>query len=577
MKRKVSYLALFTAFVLFINSAVIQKPDRETQSSPNVLLSDSSSLRSHDIHPEFYFSELYLRQLEMLFVSSGRLTASVYPNISISRDSFPQNEPSVKISRKNSNIILAAWRDFRTGVDPAVRRIGYSRSTDGGITWDNSRLLPVHDAMHPRASDPAVCTDTAGNFYISTISLNNSNLDGIVVVYKSTNQGLSFDYSFNIAPHIDTMQFDDKEYITCDLVPGSPYRNNIYVAWAGYDSLTVCRSTDGGLSWSDRIHHQQNGGGTGLIPVVGAEGEVYIIWMGSTFDLGPGIYFNKSTNGGLNFSSDILVDSIFTTSFLRLPSMAVDISNRQRHGYIYAVWSNANGTSYEDVFFKFSSDRGSTWSARKRINNDSLGNGKSQYWPWISVNELGNIFIIYFDNRNTQPQMVEAYFAYSTNGGESFINEVLSTQQFSVNGPNFNVRFGDYIGIDSWSGKIVPVWTDQRAGAYNQEIYTAVIVDSLIGIKPIAGVIPQEFRLHQNYPNPFNPATTIKFEIPKQTTVSLKIFDVLGREVITLINAPLRAGAYAETWNAEGFSSGVYFYRLETQDFTDTKKMILIK
>ncbi len=486
----------------------------------------------------------------------------------------------LRLAEKILTLLLPHGVISEPGVNPAVRRIGYSRSTDGGITWDISRLLPPHDAMHPRASDPAVCTDTAGNFYISTISLNNSNWDGIPVVYKSTNHGLSFDYSVSIAPHTDTTQFDDKEYITCDLVPGSPYRNNIYVAWAGYDSLTVCRSTDAGLSWSPRIHHQQNGGGTGLIPVVGADGEVYIIWMGRTFDLGPGIYFYKSTNGGLNFSTDILVDSIVSSSFMRFPSMAADISGGARHGYIYAVWSNVNLSSAgdEDVFFKFSSDRGSTWSMRKRVNDDSPGNGKRQYWPWISVNELGNIFIIYFDTRHTPlPEIVEAYFAYSTNGGASFINGVLSTEQFSVVCPYSDVRFGDYIGIDSWGGKIVPVWTDQRAGGYNQEIYTAVIVDSLIGIKPIADVIPQEFRLHQNYPNPFNPTTTIKFEIPEQTAASLKIFDILGREVVTLINAPLRAGIYSETWNAEGLSSGVYFYRLETPDFTDTKKMILIK
>jgi hypothetical protein len=581
--HKFLILAVLPVLVFFFSSAFIQKQDGVVQSSSNVTaFSDSSSLKSHDIHPELFYDESFLNRYKLPFTASFKLTNSVYPNINISRDTFPQNEPSVKISRKNLNIVVAAWRDFRTGVDPAIRRIGYSRSTDGGITWDNSRLLPAHDPMHPRASDPAVCTDTAGNFYISTISLNNSNWDGIPVVYKSTNQGVSFDQSFNIAPHTDTSLFDDKEYITCDLVPGSPYSNNIYVAWAGYDSLTVCRSTNGGMNWSDRIHLSYLRGGTGLVPAVGADGEVYIIWMGGSTSVGsgPGIYFNKSTNGGLNFSFAEIIDTISHISLQRLPSMAVDISNGPRRGFVYAVWSNdvpPNSTD-EDIFFKFSSDLGSTWSARKRVNDDPPGNGKWQYWPWISVNELGNIFIIYFDTRNTSSsQIVEAYLAYSTNGGETFVNEVLSTQQFSTNGPNFNVRFGDYIGIDSWGGKTVPVWTDQRAGEYNQEIYTAVIVDSLIGIKPAASSVPDEFKLYQNYPNPFNPSTTIKFEIPKQENVILKVFDILGREVQTMLNEQLKAGTYEVKWDAGSYSSGIYFYKLEVPGFTETRKMIFIK
>jgi subtilisin-like proprotein convertase family protein len=89
--------------------------------------------------------------------------------------------------------------------------------------------------------------------------------------------------------------------------------------------------------------------------------------------------------------------------------------------------------------------------------------------------------------------------------------------------------------------------------------------------------IIQDFELHQNYPNPFNPSTTIKWQMPESGNVTLKIYDVLGREVITLVNEELSAGKHDVTFDASQFSSGVYFYQLKAGDFIEIKKMILIK
>ncbi|MCX6165153.1 MAG: T9SS type A sorting domain-containing protein, partial [Ignavibacteriae bacterium] len=79
------------------------------------------------------------------------------------------------------------------------------------------------------------------------------------------------------------------------------------------------------------------------------------------------------------------------------------------------------------------------------------------------------------------------------------------------------------------------------------------------------------------YPNPFNPVTKIKFDLPKISDVIVKIYDVTGREIAKLINSKLQAGKYELTWNASQFSSGLYFIRIETNTFSDTKKMVLIK
>jgi hypothetical protein len=88
---------------------------------------------------------------------------------------------------------------------------------------------------------------------------------------------------------------------------------------------------------------------------------------------------------------------------------------------------------------------------------------------------------------------------------------------------------------------------------------------------------PLNYALHQNYPNPFNPVTTIKYQMPDAGIVTLKIFDVLGREVATLVDEQKQPGKYDVQWNASSNSSGLYFYRIQTEKFVETKKMILLK
>ena len=90
-------------------------------------------------------------------------------------------------------------------------------------------------------------------------------------------------------------------------------------------------------------------------------------------------------------------------------------------------------------------------------------------------------------------------------------------------------------------------------------------------------IIILDFSLHQNYPNPFNPTTTIKYSIPKLSFVTIKIYDVLGSEVATLVNEEKPVGTYELNWNAANLPSGVYFYRLQAGSFMQTRKMILLK
>ena len=98
-----------------------------------------------------------------------------------------------------------------------------------------------------------------------------------------------------------------------------------------------------------------------------------------------------------------------------------------------------------------------------------------------------------------------------------------------------------------------------------------------IGIQKIGKDVPEKYNLSQNYPNPFNPATVFNYQLTKTTNVRLIIYDMLGREVTRLVDEKQDAGTYKAEWDASRYNSGTYFYKLQTPEFSETKKMVLVK
>ena len=121
------------------------------------------------------------------------------------------------------------------------------------------------------------------------------------------------------------------------------------------------------------------------------------------------------------------------------------------------------------------------------------------------------------------------------------------------------------------------------SGLGSSQVGTEIIVDDLAFIGGSATSVPEErnlpgaFFLSQNYPNPFNPETVIDYQLPVAGHVSLKVYDLLGREMATLVDTQLLAGKYKSTWNAAGAGSGIYFYQLRAGDFVQGKKLVLLK
>lgn len=106
---------------------------------------------------------------------------------------------------------------------------------------------------------------------------------------------------------------------------------------------------------------------------------------------------------------------------------------------------------------------------------------------------------------------------------------------------------------------------------------TYKMTGSIVSSGNSCNTLPEHFELRQNYPNPFNPGTKIYYELPENTFVKITVYDAKGKEIDVLVDHNSGPGKFETYWNAEGFSSGVYFYTIETKSFTKTRKMVLLK
>ncbi len=131
--------------------------------------------------------------------------------------------------------------------------------------------------------------------------------------------------------------------------------------------------------------------------------------------------------------------------------------------------------------------------------------------------------------------------------------------------------------VSNNAGGAIVSWADVRDGS--EDIYASRVNQNgtLTAVKDVGGEKPIGFVLEQNYPNPFNPATTIRFELPRSSHVCLRVFDPLGRKVATLLDSQINPGTHDVDWNASNISSGVYFYRLEAGEYTETRKLIILR
>jgi hypothetical protein len=161
----------------------------------------------------------------------------------------------------------------------------------------------------------------------------------------------------------------------------------------------------------------------------------------------------------------------------------------------------------------------------------------------------------------------------------------LGTMRYSVNGKICWGHAGNSFGHSSVS-MYYPVDSIYISLMTNKDINTGplgidfmhtVISSNPIGLEPLSNNVPAKYELRQNYPNPFNPVTQIKFNVLKSSLVKINIYDIAGKEIAVLVNQHLEAGEYRTSWDASSYASGIYFSRMEAANFSETRKMSLVK
>jgi photosystem II stability/assembly factor-like uncharacterized protein len=478
----------------------------------------------------------------------------------------------------------------------------FYRTTDGGTTWSQSQL-PVGTW-----GDPCVIYDGNGTLFYAHLS----NLPAPayfidrLIIHRSSNGGISWKDSVTLGfnpPHNQ-----DKEWLAADMT-NSPYRNNVYIAWTQFDHLDsqdpldssrilFSRSTDGGSHWSTPLRISEQAGDCvdgdstveGAVPAIGPNGEVYTSWSGPA-----GIMFDRSTDGGVSFGRDIFVTDqpggwdFAVPGIYRcngMPITACDVSASQFRGNIYVVWSDQRaGPDNTEIYFTRSTNRGDSWSPRKTINTDN--SGRHQFFPWMTVDQsTGTIHVVYYDRRRTSGVATEVFLARSTDGGDTFTDEVISQSPFT---PDASVFFGDYTGIAAMNRQVRPIWMRMDAKALS--VWTALVHDTLKTDVQAENDVPSAFALEQNYPNPFNGSTMITYEVsgvgsqasvvssPSSVAIRVKlgVYDILGREVAVLVDESKVQGRYVASFDAAGLASGVYVYRLQSAGAVRSRTMVLLR
>jgi photosystem II stability/assembly factor-like uncharacterized protein len=296
-------------------------------------------------------------------------------------------------------------------------------------------------------------------------------------------------------------------------------QNTGYAVSAAPGAGTLVKTTNGGLNWVILL------GGGGYYPF-----ELYCLDFidGNTGFLGAksegyGDYIYKTTNGGFNWIRYRAGPDVF-------PLISISFSNYDS-GYIMDDYSVLKKTT----------------------------NGGNNLESWDMMLLPGSCHDVTTIDFNTFYAVgAGGLIIYSTNAGSSIEIQPSGTTEF--------LNAIDFIGRD----------TGYIAGGHGTILKTTN-GGKPIGIKPISNQIPDKLFLYQNYPNPFNPKTNIKFQIVNLSDVKLVLFDILGREITSLVNEQLRPGTYGVKWDGSNYPSGIYLYKLITAEQTQTRKLVLLK
>ncbi|MCU0371984.1 MAG: T9SS type A sorting domain-containing protein [Ignavibacteria bacterium] len=394
------------------------------------------------------------------------------------------------------------------------------RTIDNGTTWVDKSIPGIGDLWNVYAFNESIA------FVIGF------DLTWMNNIWRTADGGntwtvvLSLDGSFNF---MNAMSFfNDMEGI----VVGDPNYNYL----PGPNHMLVYKTYDGGLTWAPIKHP----------PVM--QGMVFG-WKNSIEIVGKTVYFGT------------------------------------------AVFDNDFNFTPDPYIFK-SANKGETWTAKLapgvvQVNTLKFTNKQVGYGCRGKSKDNGNTWFTMPDPYATEPNDINNFILSTTGVGNELWVTGIHRESPAYPGVYWNyptIYYSNNAGM-TWTLDYTITGTgglnEVRISRDNRALY-ALRDNGGIVMKMLPGSYAKnqdkdKYLLKDNYPNPFNPATTISYQIPKNEFVTIRIYDMTGREVASLVNETKTAGIYNVTWNASGLASGIYFYKLQAGSFTEVKKMTLVK
>ena len=510
-----------------------------------------------------------------------------------------------------------------------IDRIVVQKSTNNGLTWNGG--VGIYQGMSPQAQDKEwLAVDHSQSPYRGTIYATWTEFDS----YGSSNQSDSSRIRFSKSTDLGLTWSNtkvisdvsgnciDSDHTTEGAVPCVGPNGEIYVAWAGPAGIVLDRSFDGGETWGPDIFVSDMPGGwdfdvSGIyrcngMPITMCDisnspyrGHVYVVWSdqrnGAT---NTDIFMAKSTNGGTSWTAPIKVNDDNTTRHQFFVWSTIDPLT----GHLWFVFYDRRNTTgaATDVFCAKSTDGGTTFENFKISESSftptsgvffgdytNIAAWEGKIYPiWMRLQGSLSIWVSIIEDSTIIPVALSNFTADVNQGKVTLLWETaseLNNLGFFIERRNvfaeeseaewIEIGFKEGIGNSTernlYRFEDYPLYDGTYHYRLRQVDYDGSFEYSNIVEVNIFRV--SSFDLSQNYPNPFNPTTTISFQLPEASFISLKVFDALGAEIETIAEGKYPAGVHEVNFDAKDLSSGLYMYRIISGTNELTRKMMVVK
>jgi len=453
--------------------------------------------------------------------------------------------PTAIVTDKFKNIYITGWS---TGNGTLYDYATIKYDSSGVLLW----TAVYNGTANLDDGANALAIDTAGNVYVTGFSYGaGTNYDYLTIKYN--NNGVQQWISrYNGEANID----DFANSIETDAA------GNIYVTGysrgisTGYDFVTIKYNTNGITQWISRYNGPVNGDDYANSLKVDLSGNVYVCGYSPGSGSGNDYLLVKYNSTGVQQWTARYNGTGNGDDFSL--ALAVDISGNS------FVTGNSTGiaSGFDYVTVKYNSAGVQQWLQRYNGpgNADDYGIG-------IIPDNNGGCYVTGYSS-GIGSNFDYALIKYSPGGIEQWVQR--------YNGPANNADISNAIAVDSSLNIYI---TGGSEGIGSGSDFATIKYSQVTEIKPDNNYISKEFSLKQNYPNPFNPSTKIRFEIPGSSVAQtfLSVYNALGQQIAILVHVQLKPGTYEVDFNATDYQSGVYFYKLISGGYIETKKMVLIK